>query len=304
MSFLRSILATIVRFGGAINRISRMQDPTRRRALYRDCLRISFRYAILVKLFRHKIHQERVLNFRVAFFHYESFYTLFEELFLGEVYLLECASSDPLILDGGANIGMSVLYFKSLYPSSRIVAFEPDPDTFQMLQRNIEANKLSGIELHNSALGALDGETNFYYMESRTGWLSQSATASVSDQTSVKRVRVQMLSPFISSDVDILKLDVEGAEDDVISELEAHDKLSCVRKIILEYHHHLYPRTDRLGAFLSTLERNNFGYQFISYLPMPFPTASVQWFILYAYSKTTLASASAVSSNALTLRAG
>ena len=47
----------------------------------------------------------------------------------------------PVILDCGANIGLSVIYFKQLYPNSKITAFEPDPDVFKVLKGCSQAFK-------------------------------------------------------------------------------------------------------------------------------------------------------------------
>jgi FkbM family methyltransferase len=42
----------------------------------------------------------------------------------------------------GANIGMSVVFFKSLYADAEVLAFEPDPRTFSQLEENVQANRL------------------------------------------------------------------------------------------------------------------------------------------------------------------
>ena len=45
--------------------------------------------------------------------------------------------ADPLIIDCGANIGISVLEWKSRWPMARVICFEPDPDAFRLLEMNI-----------------------------------------------------------------------------------------------------------------------------------------------------------------------
>ena len=52
---------------------------------------------------------------------------LYEDIFINRVYEFEASRPDPRIIDCGSNIGMSVLYFKHVYPEARIVGFEPDP---------------------------------------------------------------------------------------------------------------------------------------------------------------------------------
>src|SRR5262249_62206976 len=58
----------------------------------------------------------------------ESFLSIYDQIFVREIYRFESSDDAPFIIDGGANIGASVLYFKKLYPKSRIIAFEPDPE--------------------------------------------------------------------------------------------------------------------------------------------------------------------------------
>src|SRR5262245_6977657 len=56
-----------------------------------------------------------------------SFVYMFEEIFAKASYSFHSDTDRPLIFDCGSNIGMSVLFFKKLYPTARITAFEPDP---------------------------------------------------------------------------------------------------------------------------------------------------------------------------------
>ena len=78
-------------------------------------------------------------------------------------------------------------------------------------------------------------------------------------------------------------MDIEGAEDHVLKDLNETGKLALVREIVLEYHHHLTPREDKLGVFLKTLEQTNFGYQLKAALVPPFRKGEFQALMLYAY---------------------
>jgi hypothetical protein len=68
------------------------------------------------------------------------------------------------------------------------------------------------------------------------------------------------LSTLLPDSVDLLKLDVEGAEGDVLDDLVQTGALDRVAEVVMEYHHHLDDQ-DRLGGVLSLLERAGFGYQ-------------------------------------------
>ena len=54
----------------------------------------------------------------------------------------------PLILDVGANLGSSVAFYRRLFPNARVIAFEPDPETFRRLsQRHGSASWRHSVEL-------------------------------------------------------------------------------------------------------------------------------------------------------------
>jgi len=180
-----------------------------------------------------------------------SFYTQCKDEFVHQIYRFESTRPDPFIIDGGSNIGVSILYFKRLYPQARIVGFEPDSDIFKMLQENVSQNNLSDVSLVNSGLGAEDGTATFIADHSAGGRVG------IGDNTI--EVSIQRLSNSISEPVDFLKLNIEGEELPVLRDLEITGKLSYVKELVLEYHG--WPEGEqRLGQILELLGRNNFRY--------------------------------------------
>ena len=87
---------------------------------------------------------------------------VFREIFIDLAYLFRTPKSNPLILDCGSNIGLSILFFKMLYPEARVVAFEPEPKTFARLQENVSKNGLRDITLHAVAVGREKGTVEFF----------------------------------------------------------------------------------------------------------------------------------------------
>ena len=102
------------------------------------------------------------LNYTICVNDGHNFYILYKGIFVHRIYHFEVEYPDPLILDCGSNIGMSILYFKHLYPKARIIAFEPDPVIFPYLQENITRNGLKDVQLVQAALAAREGTMTFY----------------------------------------------------------------------------------------------------------------------------------------------
>jgi len=144
----------------------------------------------------------------------------------------------PLIIDCGANIGVSVLEWKTRWPQAQILCFEPDPFAFKVLQKNIEVNDVPGVQCVNAAVFDRDGAADFYGQisstaDSRGNSLEEAwANREGSTKTNVKCTR---LSTYIADrQVSFLKLDVEGAEQRVLDEIA--NSLDRVEAIYVEVH--------------------------------------------------------------------
>jgi FkbM family methyltransferase len=83
--------------------------------------------------------------------------------------MFQCNTDRPIIVDCGSNIGMSILFFKRLYPKARIIGFEPDPYTFEILSENVYRNALTDVELHQCALGEHDRSITLYRPDVENG---------------------------------------------------------------------------------------------------------------------------------------
>ena len=81
-----------------------------------------------------------------------SFVFQYAEIFQKQIYQFPAQTPAPRIIDCGANIGLSVIYFKRLHPESRITAFEPDPQIFSVLKDNIRQCGYADVELVNKAV--------------------------------------------------------------------------------------------------------------------------------------------------------
>lgn len=246
-------------------------------------LKIELKRYFLVGLLRRKITSEAIFRYRVHFYNYETFAILFEEVYIPDVYYFSASSDEPFIIDCGSNIGLAVLYFKSLYPNCKIVAFEPDDATFDVLKRNVETNLLNDVTLINKALYDSKGNVDFYFSPEQPGLLVQSTRKESLARSEAKTVETDVLSNHINQEVDFLKMDIEGAEDRVMKDLDDTAKLSLVKEMVIEYHHHMRPQEDALGTFLGRIEGSKFGYQIRAPLPPPFRRGEFQGMLVYAY---------------------
>ena len=190
-------------------------------------------------------------GYRIRITDGKSFYVQIKDEFIHQIYRFETETKAPVIIDGGSNIGVSILYFKRLYPAARIIGFEPDPEIFQILQENISVNGLEGVELINAGLGSEARSARFV--------ADHSAGGRVADEVGAIEVQILPLSISITGTVDFLKLNIEGEELPVLQELERSGTLCLVQQLVLEYHG--WPTGDqKLGAILELLCRNGFRY--------------------------------------------
>ena len=196
-----------------------------------------------------------------VFFHdYFWLLEMYEDIFLRRQYEFESESSAPAIVDAGSNIGLAILFFKRLFPQAKVLGFEPDPETFGLLSRNVEANRLEGVRIRNEALYDGRKELDLFGDPSAPG-SPQMTISSERLPGSPKRVPATRLSDHLTEPVDFLKVDIEGAERVVVDELEQAGKLPLVGRMAIEYHHHMEAGEDGLAGLLATLERGGFGYQ-------------------------------------------
>jgi FkbM family methyltransferase len=182
----------------------------------------------------------------------ESFVDTFKELFRDQIYQFEPSPGSRIILDCGANMGLSVLYFSQNYPDHQIIAFEPEERIFNVLKENVETFRLKSVTLYNKAVWT-KAETLKFYSDGGMG-------GRVNEEYSNRKpvlIDAVPLSEFITEQVDFLKLDIEGAEDEVLR--HCGDQLHKVQHIFFEYHNRLQ-KEQSLHQLLDLVHRQGFKY--------------------------------------------
>ena len=175
-----------------------------------------------------------------------SFFFMYKEIFINEIYTFPKLSNSGIIIDAGANIGLSVIYFKMKYPNHHVIAFEPDKEIFKVLALNVQNKGLLDIELINKALWNEKTILSFASDLSDGGRINDSGTT---------QVETVLLSDYLKNPVEMLKMDIEGAETKVIEECLPY--LSNVRFIFVEYHSFVN-ENQSLSYLLNLLKESGF----------------------------------------------
>jgi len=158
-----------------------------------------------------------------------SFLASYREIFVDREYAFPWTGPPPRILDLGANIGLSVLYFRTIHPHARIVAVEADPAIFATLERNLRANAISGVELLQRAAWTGPGRVRFHADGADGG------RAVADDAPGTIEVEALDVPALLATHAfDVIKMDIEGAEAAVVP--ASREGLARARFVAVEYH--------------------------------------------------------------------
>lgn len=200
---------------------------------------------------RYKQTEVKIIGKKIKMVDPASFLFMYNEIFLKRIYKFNTTSIKPYILDCGANIGLSVIYFKMLYPNCKIVAFEPDKKIFRILKQNIRCFNYNDIKLVPKGIWKEKTTVDFQPDGSDGGRIS-----SPGDQKIIK-IETLSLRDYLYKKVDFLKIDIEGVEVEVFEDIK--NKLRYVDKIFVEYHSFRYQK-QCLDKLLKILTDNKFRY--------------------------------------------
>nr|EDZ38463.1 MAG: SAM-dependent methyltransferase [Leptospirillum sp. Group II '5-way CG'] len=161
-------------------------------------------------------------------------------------YYNQC--SLPLIVDAGANIGASSVWFALHFPLARIISIEPEPGNFAMLSKN--SCSFPGIIPFNNALASHSGI--LYLTDPKEGAWGYRTTHFAEEEA--VPVQAKSIEDFLDLDIEqvqnpfILKIDIEGAESDLFSKFSP--KFDEFPLIIIEVHDWLFPKNSCSKNFL------------------------------------------------------
>lgn len=181
-----------------------------------------------------------------------------------------CEKKNPVILDGGANIGISAIHYKRLFPGAVITSFEPDPRSCELLRRNLAVNEIHDVEIVEKALWTSNGRVSFFSEGAdanrvvRAGDDVGQLTALTPSAKQFDVETVRLADYLARTEYDLVKLDIESAEADVI--VDCGDTLRNVNNLVIEFHlTNSKPRD--LARTLEALAEQEFHVSVCSYGP-------------------------------------
>ena len=162
---------------------------------------------------------------------------LYKDVLLNEQYAIDLPFSPTTIVDAGANIGMAAVYYANKYPTARIVAIEPEASNFAVLLRNIE--RYPNIVAIQAALWNKDGQVKVGGRDPDRRAGHWAYVTREHNGIPVRAITMRTLMSEMNLDfVDILKVDIEGAEKEVFDRC---DWLNRVRVVAIELHDRFKP---------------------------------------------------------------
>lgn len=173
-----------------------------------------------------------------------------KDIFIDNLYKFKTNSIEPIIYDCGSNIGVSILFFKELFPNSKIKAFEADVNIYKILLESI--NYIDGLEVFNNAIWINNSNISF----NSEGADGGSIINNFENKQNVKAVRLKDIIQK-EENIDFLKIDIEGAEYEVVKDCKI--ELKKVSNIFVEYHSILNTKQN-LGEILTILSDAGFRY--------------------------------------------
>jgi FkbM family methyltransferase len=158
----------------------------------------------------------------------------FDQIFMAQEYDFKVKSPPKIIVDAGANIGLTSILFANRYPEAKIIAIEPETSNYEMLKMNVAP--YSNIFPMKVALWNENDEINLVDPGfGKWGFMTQGVEYEGDVTHKVKSLTVDKIMEDNGIDkIDILKIDIEGAEREVF--MNSSSWIKNVDSLIVELH--------------------------------------------------------------------
>jgi len=195
---------------------------------------------------------------KIQFKEQSSFWITYNEIFANQEFFFDISTETPNIVDCGANIGLGIIFWKYFYPNANILAFEPVPELYTSVQKNVSENQFINVEILPFALDKEDGEAIFFASSQDNTAGSLKMNHHLNDAKEIL-VQTRRLVPYLKNKkIHFLKIDIEGIEDVILEDIQ--ESLSNVLYICCEFHDGKDFEDGRLSRIIQILEAKGFTY--------------------------------------------
>ncbi len=169
----------------------------------------------------------------------------FKQVYIDKEYNFQVEESPTVIIDAGANIGLASIYFANTYPDAKIIAIEPERNNFEILKINSAQYSnifpLQAALWHKNEIITLvdPGLGSWGFMTESQGDNSKNNACHPVDAITVDWI----MNKYNLKKIDILKIDIEGAEKEVFSDTSSW--MYKVDSLIVELHERMKPGCNR-----------------------------------------------------------
>tara|TARA_B110000046_G_scaffold34000_1_gene36635 strand:+ start:5751 stop:6476 length:726 start_codon:yes stop_codon:yes gene_type:complete len=187
---------------------------------------------------------------------------LLKEIFEEEIYRFSTKSTTPIILDIGANVGLTCLYFKELFPNSNVIAYEPDSNSFECLKLNLNGLE---VQLHQAAISNIKGDKKLYTASTVNNNLPIASLYKNEYSSLEVEVNVVNITSVVSQFdfIDFCKIDVEGEESNIVEGLVKSKLLKIVNEFVIEYHFWIKQKYS-FEELIATFIANDYKFKLVS----------------------------------------
>jgi FkbM family methyltransferase len=210
------------------------------------------------------------------------FASSYQEIFIQKAYQPMLPLSDgSVVVDLGTNLGVFAMYVNQRLRNAIIYCFEANPKLFPYLQTNLDRMPDYGnkIKAFNVAISDEEGSLQFTMDHANIASVASTAcldTSCFPDAANYRPIKVQCnkLDNFVSSRIDFLKCDIEGAEYGVLEDaLLSPDRLG---QAAIEFHD-VFNHLDEFGHIIETAFKNQFMVHIVGFGEVTSPEQTMRY---------------------------
>ncbi|MEK6939168.1 MAG: FkbM family methyltransferase [Nanoarchaeota archaeon] len=167
---------------------------------------------------------------------------LLYHIFVEKEYAIKPKKEPSFIIDAGANIGFTAVYFANRFPKARIIAIEPEESNFRLLQKNTEP--YPNVRCIKAGLWNSNTQLRITNLEKDSKWGFQVEETAESGPNTCPAISINnLLKEEKRKKIDIAKIDIEGSEKELFS--KNTQWLSKTNLMVIEFHDRMKPGSSK-----------------------------------------------------------